>query len=113
MTEYAIAESDLWLVLEIPDDRPAADEDHLRIRQAIACGRRASLTGGPIRWIALGDDDATTLRAHLPRARHRFRPAEQRAIDRILDQLKAGFNRSFGTDGRSTRNAAQLVGHRL
>ena len=89
MTEHAIAESDLWLVLEILDGLPADDAVHLRIRQAIAYGRRASLTGGPARWIALGGDDAVILRAHLQRARHRFSPAEQRAIDRVIGRLEA------------------------
>jgi hypothetical protein len=89
MAQHAVAESDLWLVLEILDGLPADDEVHLRIRRAIAHGRRASLAGGSVRWIALGGDDAATLRAHLLRARHRFGPAERRAIDRIAGRLEA------------------------
>jgi hypothetical protein len=89
MTEHAISESDLWLVLAILDGLPTDDEAHLRIRQAIAHGRRTSLTGSSGRWITLRSDDAATLGAHLQRARHRFSPAEQRTIDRILGRLKA------------------------
>jgi len=46
------------------------------------------LSGEPARWIALGAADALLLRADLRVARHRFGPAEQQAIDRIVGQLQ-------------------------
>jgi hypothetical protein len=88
MPEGLIAESDLWLVLEILKAQPA-DEAHLRIREAIAYGRRTMLlSGGPARWIALDAGDSLLLRADLRTARHRFGPAAQEAISRIVDQLQ-------------------------
>jgi hypothetical protein len=88
MPDRPIAESDLWLVLEILNAQPT-DEAYLRIREAIAYGRRTMLPSGePARWIALGAADALLLRADLRVARHRFGPAEQQAIDRIVGQLR-------------------------
>ena len=88
MPDRPIAESELWLVLEILNAKPT-DEAYPRIREAIAYGRRTMLLSGePARWIALGVADALLLRADLRVARHRFGPAEQQAIDRIVGQLQ-------------------------
>jgi hypothetical protein len=57
MPEHVIADSDLWLILDVLDGLPA-DEAQLRIREAIG------------------------------RARQRFSLVGQRALDRIVRQLK-------------------------
>jgi hypothetical protein len=88
MPEHVIADSDIWLILDVLDRLPA-DEAQLRIREAIAYGRRILQTPGvPVRRISLEAVDVAELSTHLGRARQRFSLAEQRALDRIVRQLR-------------------------
>jgi hypothetical protein len=87
MAEYAIDDKDLWALIGILNRLPA-DEAHLRIREAIAYGRRTVLLSGDVgRWISLDEADALLLRSDLRTARYRAGREQQRAIDRIVSQL--------------------------
>jgi hypothetical protein len=88
MAEYAVDENDLWVVLGVLNRLPP-DEAHLRIREAIAYGRRTVLLSGDFgRWISLDEADALLLRSDLRTARYRASREQQRAIDRIVGQLE-------------------------
>jgi hypothetical protein len=94
MAEYAIGDNDLWVLLGVLNRLPV-DEAHLRIREAIAYGRRTVLLSGDgfrsisFRWISLDDDaDALLLCSDLRTARYRASREQQRAIDRIVSQLQ-------------------------
>ena len=88
MAEYPIDDNDLWVLLGVLNRLPP-DEAHLRIREAIAYGRRTVLLSGDVgRWIRLNEADAFLLRSDLLAARYRTGRAQREAIDRIVSQLR-------------------------
>jgi hypothetical protein len=88
MVEPLFAEADLWVVVRVLDRHPM-NESRLRIREAIAYGRRTVLLSGEVgRLITLDVADAVVLRADLRAARPSFSPSDQLAIDRAVRQLE-------------------------